>query len=574
MTLGPVHWGSYSGDFLERLMAVLVAQDEPDVIRRTPASGDGGIDLLVPNDAGYSVAQVKGFTGRLGSSQRRQISKSWASVATRPRLGRPITRYDLVVPLDPTPDEQAWFEELTDGSDYPVHFRGQPHWDSLAAKHPHVIDYMIGGGRDRIRERAKVLLSATADSSQPIGPQDVAVSLDLLRSRLNLEDPHFRYEFATSAQPPDSDLGADCVLAETRQMTDGGFLSILVFKKHQYSLDDEPIVGSLTVRIENPSEARAFNEALQGFTELGRAVDVPDGALFVDLELPGGLRTEVIGGSGRIGPALVESPPATWRVAVRDPNGRQIDELSLTTTTLTRGQAGGAELHAQHSSGVVELKLVLYPPAGGTGQLKFDLILIDPTGSPVRDVLAPVRFLSLLKTGHEVVLLPAYGPEAIASHTLEADAGLVPADFALHLEDLATVQEFASFPIPVPEDVETSFARDLHSRARMLRGEVLSGTWDQVTLNLKPDADRGEVIHHLQEGGQFVIGETWLMEFDGGEVDLGVFSLVLDDVKVASEQPDDDGQIRLIPNSSHSMTQRRGSASFDIPATDHQRPPS
>jgi hypothetical protein len=56
--LGPVRWGSYPGEYLELAMAVLLAQDHPETLRRTPASGDGGIDLMVPDGEGYEVRQT------------------------------------------------------------------------------------------------------------------------------------------------------------------------------------------------------------------------------------------------------------------------------------------------------------------------------------------------------------------------------------------------------------------------------------------------------------------------------------------------------------------------------------
>ena len=71
---GPIHWESYGGDFLERLLAALMSQKHPDTIRRTPASGDGGVDLLVPVDGGYEVTQVKGFAGRLNSSRKVRLT--------------------------------------------------------------------------------------------------------------------------------------------------------------------------------------------------------------------------------------------------------------------------------------------------------------------------------------------------------------------------------------------------------------------------------------------------------------------------------------------------------------------
>lgn len=61
----PVNWGSYSGERLEKLMAVFVAQDYPDATRRTPSSGDGGVDILIPDDDSWHVRQVNTFTKRL-----------------------------------------------------------------------------------------------------------------------------------------------------------------------------------------------------------------------------------------------------------------------------------------------------------------------------------------------------------------------------------------------------------------------------------------------------------------------------------------------------------------------------
>ena len=52
MTIGPVSWGAYTGEFLEIVMAVLLAEEQPDLIRRTPASGDGGETSSASETAG------------------------------------------------------------------------------------------------------------------------------------------------------------------------------------------------------------------------------------------------------------------------------------------------------------------------------------------------------------------------------------------------------------------------------------------------------------------------------------------------------------------------------------------
>src|SRR5947208_3167323 len=72
MSSGIIHWGGYGGDHLELVMAVLVAQDHPNVMRRVPASGDGGIDLMIPMGDGYIVEQIKGLTGRVDADAKKQ----------------------------------------------------------------------------------------------------------------------------------------------------------------------------------------------------------------------------------------------------------------------------------------------------------------------------------------------------------------------------------------------------------------------------------------------------------------------------------------------------------------------
>ena len=560
MTAGPVYWGSYPGEFLERVMAVLVAQDHPDVIRRTPASGDGGVDLLIPDGHGFVIEQVKGFHDRLGSSERAQIKRSWDLITTEPRLGRPITAYRLVVPVDPTPDEQEWFEALTEGAPFPVSFRGKPHWDSLASHHPHVIDYMLAGGREQVRQRARALLGGGLDPSRPLTAMDVAASFDMLRMRLNREDPHYRYQFMSADTLPNPADLTHCAVAETRITEDGTYLTIMVIPRHQYALDDEPISGSLEVRIEDPVQAQAFTESFRGFTDFGRALDLPEGSLFATIDLPGGLGGEVTGGGGRIGPAIVNDPPKSWRVAVRDADDTTILEVPLNTTSLTRGPAGGAELVASDRSGILCVTLQLHPPVSGTGGLTFNLTLADPTGQPVRDVAEPIRLMSLLQAGHRLVLLGEYGSKALTSHVFEADSSLVPAPLARHIDDLATIQPYADFAIVVPEEIDPAFARELHTHARMLRGEVITGSWDEITLALKPGVRRDDVASQFMTGGAFIAEEERVIQMDDDQaVPLGRFSTTLADARLASEQPSEEDKLRLVPGSSHAMSSRSAS---------------
>jgi hypothetical protein len=122
--VGPVHWGSYPGDLLERVMSVLLFQERPTAWRRRPSQGDGGLDLGEPTSDGYHVYQIKGFTGSMTSSRRRQVRQSLQQILDDPRVDRPVTGWSLVVPLDPTSEDEWWFRQLTAQAPFPCAWKG------------------------------------------------------------------------------------------------------------------------------------------------------------------------------------------------------------------------------------------------------------------------------------------------------------------------------------------------------------------------------------------------------------------------------------------------------------------
>jgi len=555
---GPVHWGTYDGEFLERVMAVLVAQDHPNVIRRTPARGDGGIDLMIPDGDGYIVEQVKSFTGRMGTSQRRQVEDSWATLNTKPRLDKSITAYRLVVPIDPTPDEQAWFEKLVIGASIACEWRGETHWNSLAARHAHVIDYYFNGGRDRITTRAKALLAATADPTQPVTPLSVGASLDTMRAALDRDDPHYRYEFATSTTPPNPLDLVGCVLANTQPMTDGGFLTITVVPKHSYALEDSPIKGTLRVEFADPVEADRFQEAFEGFSKFGRALDLPEGSLWATLDAPGGLGGTIEGGHGTIVPAVATDPPTHWRIAVVDDTETKLAEVPLTTESRTVGPLGGAEIIMIDASKALTVTLRLDPPKADGAGIAFNITAGTLPGRPVVAVTSVARFLASLIPPNEMRILPEYGAQVLSRYAFREDAGLLHDGVATHIEDLAYIQDLADLPLTVPEEFDPPFAAELHNYVRMMRGEVTTGTWDEVTVNLKDGYSREALVNEFAGGGAFRIEQTRLVNIDDRDIDLGPFTTTLASVSIAEEQPPDTSTIRLVPGDDHTYTTRAG----------------
>lgn len=234
-------------------MAVFISQEEPQSIRRTPPTGDGGVDILTARDDGWHVRQVKGFVGRMKPNYRKQVEHSFATVLDGPRLDAPIAAWSLTVPIDPTSGEQQWFEQMVADAPFPCNWEGEIYWHGMASKHPQVVDYQLRNGRARVEERSAILISAAEAASSPLTTLDVAGHLEALRASLNRDDPHYRYEFLTGSDSPETQsLPNGTVLSASRSMADGGFLTVFVLPRHRYSTEDSPIGGTLHIRVHDP----------------------------------------------------------------------------------------------------------------------------------------------------------------------------------------------------------------------------------------------------------------------------------------------------------------------------------
>ena len=531
-------------------MAVLVAQDHPNVIRRKPASGDGGIDLLIPDGDGFIVQQIKGFADRIKGPQRRQIKASWDEMCRDPRLDRPITGWHLVVPTNPTPGEQAWFEEFTVGAAFPCEWRGEVHWDSLASKHPHVVDYYFGGGRDRIRSRA----TAMVDPGEALSALDVAASHEKMRAVLNRDDPHYQYFFQESRTSPRPEELPPCVLARTTALTDGTFLTVMVVPRHDHALADEPITGSLNVTVVDESLVESVSANFERFRRFGSAVEFPEGTVTMELSAPGGLGGTFVGGSARIVPAP-PSERAKWRIGVSDPRGKSITELRFETVTLSSGTDGALSVLVDESE-TIEAEIQIEKIDGDTGRLGATFSMRSLVHRPASEILEAVRFLNQLRAPNRCVIRPRHGRQVFATIPIDSDEAIVPDWLATFVDDLDEVQEIAEFTIKVPEDITDGFVSDLHAFARMLRGETVSGTWTDVVFELKPGVSRAEAEQTMGDGGVLVHEQGVTLEFDEGAVDLGRVQTVFASARVDPLQLRDSRKVRVIPGPDDTATKR------------------
>jgi hypothetical protein len=98
---GPVPWHELSPDQTEQLISALLVRLHPDALRIDGSGGDGGCDIRIPLDGGDWVVEIKSFTARLATPQRRQIERS-LQAAIRNYAG--IKPVDLGVAARPDPE--------------------------------------------------------------------------------------------------------------------------------------------------------------------------------------------------------------------------------------------------------------------------------------------------------------------------------------------------------------------------------------------------------------------------------------------------------------------------------------
>jgi hypothetical protein len=68
-----------------------------------------------------------------------------------------VRTWKLVMPLDPTPENDDWFAELTQRAPFACVWCGLDYVDGLAAKYPDVVDYYLRDGKERLETAVAAL---------------------------------------------------------------------------------------------------------------------------------------------------------------------------------------------------------------------------------------------------------------------------------------------------------------------------------------------------------------------------------------------------------------------------------
>jgi hypothetical protein len=534
-------------------MSVLLFQERPTAWRRRPSQGDGGLDVGEPYPDGYHVYQIKGFTAPMTSSQRRQVRQSLQRILDDPRLDRPVTGWSLVVPMDPTSEDEGWFRQLTAQAPFTCDWKGQLFWDSEAAKHAHVIDYYLRDGKARLEGRVRDLQHLLAQPGTPLRAADIGGKLEGLRAVINRDDPHYRYEFSTSATAPTVRQEPGLVMTRAVQLADGGWLSIDVFARYPQATEDAPIGGSMQIRIPTDTKQAGSGSLpadVQGFLDFRRGLELPEGTIQdLVVRAPAGLAGEAPSGSAVLGPAyLTDFQPQDNRFQVVDPTGTVIAETIVHITAATRGPRGGVELAGVDAGGAFDVRIQLLPPQDEERRrTRLTVSARDFVGVPVRHLLPGLQVMEALRAPHEFLWRPEFGPVILGRIPMPPEPVLqLPTGYLRLVEAMSLIQEHTSIPIVMPEELASEEVRDILTTARLLRDGVLNSTWTTGTLVLRPEAPDDALEAIGSDGAVVIGGDEWVVAVGQVTVPLGPCYRVFFHPQIEEVHELDDGSRRVV----------------------------
>jgi hypothetical protein len=518
--LGRVDWGAHDGDLVEKALSVMLLQDRVGAWRRQPSRGDGGVDLAEPMGEGYRVTQIKSFTGALDSSRKTQITNSLERVKKDPRLPGPVFAWDLLLPMDPSSEAETWFSELTQDAPFPCSWLGFSQVEKLAASNPHVVDYYFRDGKAALEARLRDLGNAASLFSRTesaIRAGEIPEPLLNLRAALAREDPHYRYEFRTTAERDalqTNSTGASApVFEKCFGNDDAGYLTVSVYPKYPQALVDRPILISLLVDISQKpvlDELRNFGVA----AVLDSSV-VPQ----VGVDAPGGLGSSFAPARIQMKTGVSNDDYFPYRMRFRCVDEAEV--VQEVQVVIERGNGGisGWELHGTDLGGAFEFSFRMTPPRP-PALSTLEVRRFEPTlnGKVAAKVLSGARLMNAMHQPRSLVVLQEYGtaPDAVIEST-SAESPL--SDAAVQLISMLTdIQAVTSVPILVPTLEEMSdeiFAR-VYRVWQTVRGEEFVQAW--LELEIRVPIERLDVIRNEKVVRTFV---PLVLDLPSQQIELG-----------------------------------------------------
>lgn len=487
-----IEWTRLTGEQVESIVALLINREHPKSVRVKPSRGDGGIDIILPEEEGQRgpiVFQVKKFTDPLTASQKKKIAESLNSLSKDSRWkDLSIEEWHLVIPLDPTPEALNWFIEVTKNCPFKTYWLGLSYIENLVSKYPDIPDYLIDGRREELSKKQKELMALITPDS-PAKPVNFGNYLPKLRSAVEAlqGDPYYHFGFRSGYGKPPLEYEQEGVVfsyivSDTNGSKRWVAVDVIALCEESTRLSPIKIQGVLNVEKGSPLE-----ESVNDFVRFGKPVEsVP---FFGIIKAPGGLGGEISEGRASFETSFrVNSEHDELKMDAINANGEVLAELDLDRIDLTTGDKGLRTLFADPHR-VLEIEL---------RSLKSDLRQLDISWStpkteekPVLRVRPVVEFLYFCQQSTSVRLgqrdaWPASASESTSLTQAFRHESIRKEVNSLHawVSALCRIQKHTSTVIISPA-ISKVTRRDFeiwNNVARILEGEQVRATYPESKL--------------------------------------------------------------------------------------------
>jgi hypothetical protein len=495
------------------MVAVLLSTLHPSAERIDGSGGDDGRDVQIREGERVDLFELKSFTGRVSpdKGRRRQVERSLKTAASL----RP-TSWTLVVPIDPSPAEEKWFNKLRrlewlEGEeqrtiDFPIYWRGKTWLDRQMGLHPSIRRYFLEGGDNEAMRALREIgreQAALAD-----GVPDAIDRLQTLRSRIDEIDPHYR---------------ADIHLVGNETRVD-------LVPRYRGAEDDRPIVLTGQFSLPATELGRRTAEQLQAALDFGEEVEIPgEFARDMHLDAPAGLGVDLADGTLYLGPTLsANQAPLDARLSVLSPDGKRLASLPVRFSERRTGAAGGS-LTGEDLTGCFRVK-VRIDERRRRGDFSFSFRIVAD--------LLPGALLPVLRTAIHFqdpnlvhLVLTDTGADFGDPVALASSPVVNPAMVTL-IEDLEKIQAVTATPFPVPTELTADDVGQIRHAARLISGETVEVDTTKISTVLIP----AESLHDwlLNDTAEQVYSHhpNYSVKITGVEVPLGAASLHVPAVRV------------------------------------------
>lgn len=500
-----IRWQDLDPERIERAVKMLIRELHPAAQGIDGAGGDDGRDIRWDSPEGLVIFEVKSFTDRLHPARRRQITASLERAAVH----NPV-RWVLIMPLDPSPREERWFDSLRSRfPDIALEWRGRDWLDGQFGQHAQLRRYVEGPQYELLERAAEFGLEQTVLAR---GLPDVAARLRRLEQHADELSPFWRMDMAT---------------------TPTGTQVFTLSARHPSAATLDPITFRPVLSFP-PDDQNATRSAQQLQEALDYGGDVTISGQYVErVEIEASDETRRLVGAdrhdvGRLQMRSLESNeglPLPCTVEVLEPHGAVVGSLDVQLARRVHGQRGMTVSGTDQSGVLTVSQFIDYRREQQTlGTLRFNIA--SPVGRLPYAVRPVANFLLALAPGSRVLLRLG-----------SVDVGYAEIDDAVDTETLKpiaqTVMAFHELQrhfgkqFPVPDGLtrgdlaELEMLVDLfaHGRAR----------WTDTWLRARIYADRvGEFLSTLDgnDGGAIVVEfESFSFVYGEHRFDIGPMRL-------------------------------------------------